>query len=86
MTEIILDVRDLEPCEPLEQSLTALGDLKPGEWLRILHRREPFPLYDILQKQSFCWETKSGKNSAFEIIIWRCNDTIARANIQQQTA
>ena len=85
MAEIRLDVSDLEPCEPLERSLSALAALKPGEWLRILHRREPFPLYDILQKQAFCWETKSGNNSAFEIIIWRCDDTIARTDIQRLT-
>ena len=74
MAEIQLDVSELEPCEPLELTLNAVSTLQTGDWIRVYHRREPFPLYTLLKEQGFCWETQSGQHHCFEILIWRCSD------------
>ena len=53
ITTIELDARDLEPPEPMQQALAALAVLKPGEQLRMLLHREPFPLYAMLRERGF---------------------------------
>jgi uncharacterized protein (DUF2249 family) len=65
-----LDVSSLEPPEPMQRILEALFDLGSDDRLRVLHRREPFPLYDILQRMGYRWETRP-VDSFFEILIWR---------------
>lgn len=64
-----LDVRHLAPPEPLERILEALAGLGPGERLWVLHRREPFPLYDLLKGLGWSWHT-TGQDGRFEILIW----------------
>jgi len=77
VSERTLDVTELEPCEPLEQTLAAVADLGPGEFLRVLHRREPLPLYPLLQELGCDWSCRSGRNSAIELLIWRRDDPVA---------
>jgi len=67
--DLVLDVSSLEPPEPLERVLDALADLPAGDRLRVLHRREPFPLYDLLRRMGYAWET-TGSDGRFEILIW----------------
>jgi len=75
--EHCLDVSDLEPCEPLERTLEAITQLKAGDYLRVLHRREPHLLYPLLKKGGFAWSTRSGETSRFEVLIWRQGDRSA---------
>jgi uncharacterized protein (DUF2249 family) len=83
MAAIHIDVRLLEPCEPLEQILAALSTLSNGDYLHVLHRLEPFPLYKILEKQGFKWTTRSiSPEIPVEIFIWRETDLIAFQAIQ----
>ena len=49
--ELWLDVSELEPCEPLERTLAALAGLGSGDYLRVLHRREPRLLFPLLERQ-----------------------------------
>ena len=65
-----LDVRDLEPPEPLQQALAALAALKPGEQLRMLHHREPFPLYAMLRERGFTHRTTQLAEDNYEVLIW----------------
>ena len=65
-----LDVRDLEPPEPLQQALAALAALKPGEQLRMLHHREPFPLYATLRERGFALRTTQLAEDNYEVLIW----------------
>lgn len=69
-----LDVSDLEPCEPLERTLEAITLLQKGDYLRVLHRREPHLLYPLLEKGGFAWSTRHGRTSHLEILIWRQGD------------
>lgn len=72
--EVILDVSELEPPEPLVQSLAAIEQLQRGEYLRLLHRRRPCLLYENLQQRGFSSETRAGQNVACEVFIWRNGD------------
>jgi hypothetical protein len=53
----------------MERVLDALADLAPGEPLHVLHRREPFPLYDLLRRMGYQWRTR-GEDGRFDILIW----------------
>jgi TusA-related sulfurtransferase len=64
-----LDVSALPVPEPLERVLDALADLPPGDRLRVLHRREPFPLYDLLARMGYRWEAQ-GEEGHYQILIW----------------
>ena len=74
--EIFLDVSDLEPCEPLQLSLAAALALETGQYVRIMHRREPFPLYELLAEKGFTWYTRPGKQTAFEVWVWIAEDRL----------
>ncbi len=75
--ERILDVSDLDPCEPMERTLAAVGDLGEGDYLRVIHRREPHLLYPVLENLGFDWHSRPGGLSEFEIFIWKRADRAA---------
>lgn len=81
-TEIILDVSDLEPPEPLTQTLEAAEDLAPGQYLRMLHRRDPCMLYGNLDDNGFKYIQREGTTTAVELFIWRENDAEAAAAVE----
>ncbi|MFZ1642535.1 MAG: DUF2249 domain-containing protein [Candidatus Contendobacter sp.] len=68
-SEIVVDGRGLEHPEPLERVLTALDTLQPGQRLRFLIHRQPYPLYDILSRHHYCYEVTEVANGDFEILI-----------------
>ncbi len=80
--EIILDVSDLEPPEPLTQTLEAAEDLAPGQYLRMLHRRDPCMLYGNLDDNGFKYIQREGTTTAVELFIWRENDAEAAAAVE----
>lgn len=69
--EIVLDVRGLEPPEPLVRVMDALETLPPGDRLRMVHDREPYPLYGMLQEDGYQYRTETFADGRFEIVIWR---------------
>jgi len=75
--ERVLDVSTLEPCEPLTRILKALEELNEGEYLHVLHRMEPQPLYRILEQRNFAWRLKRGKKTPIELFIWQRIDSKA---------
>ena len=80
--EVLLDVSDLEPPEPLVLTLEAAEQLQPGQYIRMLHRREPCMLYDNLDDTVFRHYQRKGTSSAVEVFIWRINDAEATAAVQ----
>ena len=70
-TEVVLDVRGLEPPEPLVKVMDALETLPPGDRLRMVHNREPYPLYGILQEDGYQYRTETFADGRVEIVIWR---------------
>ena len=83
--EIVLDVSELEPPEPLVQSLAAVEKLQSGDYLRLLHRRRPCLLYENLQQRGYSSVTRAGRNVACEVFIWRDGDDEA-ANLARAIA
>ena len=69
--DLVLDVRDLEPPEPLEKVLEALCSLGDEQRIRMVHWRKPHPLYPILEREGFAHETRVTETGDFEILIWR---------------
>ena len=69
--EQLLDVSMLEPCEPMEQTLAAIQQLQPGDHLRVLHRREPHPLFPMLERAGFAWHCRAVGETNYEIFIWQ---------------
>lgn len=72
--EIMLDVHDLQPPGPMEQALDALDKLAAGEYLKMVHRMQPFPLFNILTENNFRYRVKPGEKG-FDIYIWKMSDT-----------
>lgn len=66
-----LDVRGMEPPEPLTLVLDALELLAPGAVLCVLIEREPFPLYRILSNDGYQYCTSALADFEYEITIWR---------------
>ena len=78
---IDLDVSDLPPVEPMERILEALQGLGAGDWLRVKHRLQPYPLYNLLREAGFAWLASSKGPTEFEIRIWRQGDKAAEADM-----
>jgi uncharacterized protein (DUF2249 family) len=80
--EVVLDVSDLQPPEPLELTLETAEGLKPGQYLRMLHRRDPCMLYANLDNNHFKYFQRKGLTTAVEVFIWREDDTEAAEAVQ----
>jgi uncharacterized protein (DUF2249 family) len=76
-----LDVSYLEPPEPMEQILAKLAELNEGDFLSVTHRREPFPLFALIEKEGFNWRCTEERPAHFQIYIWRANDLLAQQSI-----
>lgn len=81
-TEVLLDVSELEPPEPLTLTLEAAEQLKPGQYLRMLHRREPCMLFGNLDDNHFKYFQRKGINTAVEVFIWIEEDNEAATAVQ----
>jgi uncharacterized protein (DUF2249 family) len=64
----VLDVSDLPAPEPLERTLDALCKLSQGDRLLLRHRRQPFPLYDMLRRMGYRWQV-TGEDGDWRILI-----------------
>jgi hypothetical protein len=69
--EICIDARWLEPPEPMEKVTQALALLRPGQHIRLLLHREPFPLYPILDQSGHTHDTTPQPDGSFVILIRR---------------
>ena len=66
-----LDVRGLEPPEPMVRVLLALDALAPGATLEVLHDRRPMFLYPQLDDRGFRHETHEVGPGLIRIVIRR---------------
>ena len=67
--EILVDARGLEPPEPMEKVMQVLALLRPGQSIRMLLHREPFPLYAILAERGYRHETRMDADGSYVILI-----------------
>jgi uncharacterized protein (DUF2249 family) len=68
---IRLDVRGLEPPEPMVRILAQLETLGPGQALEVLHDRRPVFLYPQLDDRGFLHETDEPAAGLVRIVIRR---------------
>lgn len=57
------------------RTLAEVAGLREGEYLRMIHRREPLLLYENLDKQGFRYAIRGGEGEACQVLIWRRDDT-----------
>lgn len=76
-----LNVSDLEPPEPMERILQAIEELNDGDYLYVMHRREPHMIYPMLENMGIAWVTRPGGPEGYKIFIWRKDDAIANSKI-----
>jgi hypothetical protein len=77
VTESVLDVRGLVPCEPMERILAALDRLGTGERLRAVLDREPLPLYPLIGQRGFEHRIARLDGVRCELLIWHRGDHAA---------
>lgn len=68
---LTLDVRDLQPPQPMVLVLERLDTLQPGETLEVLHDRRPLFLYPQLDARGFVHETDEPAQGLVRIRIRR---------------
>ena len=68
-TEILVDARWLDPPEPMERVLDAIGRRAPGQRVRLLLHREPMPLYGMLRQMGLVHRTRPIEDGCYEILI-----------------
>lgn len=71
INEILIDGRDMEPPEPLARVLAALDAAHPGQTVRLLLPREPFPLYPLLAERGWRHDTVPQPDGSYMIRIRR---------------
>jgi uncharacterized protein (DUF2249 family) len=65
-----LDVRTVDG-EPFGEITAALSDLPPGETLELINSFEPVPLYDVLDRRGFSYETTQVDADEWRVLIER---------------
>lgn len=68
-SEILVDARGLEPPEPMERVMQTLALLRPGQSIRLLLHREPFPLYSLLAERGYRHATRMEADGSYVILI-----------------
>lgn len=69
--DVNLDVRGMSPPEPLEHALEAIFTLEAGQRLRMLIDREPYPLYQMIERDGYLHESEFTESQHYLITIWR---------------
>jgi uncharacterized protein (DUF2249 family) len=67
----VIDVRGLEPPEPMVRILEELKRLQPGQRLEVLHERRPMFLYPQLDDRGFSHVTDEPEPGVIRIVIQR---------------
>ena len=68
---VVLDVRGLEPPEPLMRTLAALESLPPGKVLLQVNARVPQLLFPMLAERGFACEVDESRADVVLVRIWR---------------
>ena len=77
LKELLINVSEDEPPKPFEAVTELIDQMQAGEYIRMLHRKKPLPLIQMLQDNGFECKIRQGQSTAWEILIWKKQDTIA---------
>lgn len=69
LSPIEIDVSSLEPPEPMTEILSALSQLNACQYLKIIHRRQPYPLYEKLVENGYHFVVDEISSERFHIYI-----------------
>ena len=64
-----LDVRAMEPPEPLERTLQILAGFMPGDTLTLIIDCRPVPLFRLLERDGYEYRVEPGIESVYRITI-----------------
>jgi hypothetical protein len=70
LVETTLDARDMAPPEPFDKATAILRQLQQGQYLRMLHRRVPYPLFEFCRAMSLDYSVNEDATVACEVIIY----------------
>lgn len=70
-TPLVVDVRGLEPPQPMIRILKLLDGLASGQRLVVIHERRPMLLHPQLEERGFSHETEELGPDKYRITIWR---------------
>jgi len=70
LVETTLDARDMAPPEPFDRATAILRQLQPGQYLRMLHRRVPYPLFEFCRAMSLDYSVNEDATVTCEVIIY----------------
>jgi uncharacterized protein (DUF2249 family) len=65
----VIDVRGLEPPQPMVLVLEQLERLQPGDRLEVVHHRRPMLLYPLLDERGYAHETDEREPGVVRIVI-----------------
>ena len=77
MKIIDLDVSDLEPPEPYSLAVQCLATLPDDVVLNMMHRQEPFPLYQTADEMGFLHQTIYPADGVIHIYFWHKSNRAA---------
>lgn len=77
LREIPLDAREMAPPEPFEKATAILRQLEPGQYLRMLHRRAPYPLFEFCLEMGLTYTVLESTVAPYEIILYLPEDAQA---------
>jgi len=83
--EITLDVSELQPPLPMEMALDAIDKLDHGQYIKMIHRMQPHPLYTILFENGYKYKVNIN-DDLFEIYIWKAIDKAAEQQVNDLLA
>ena len=72
--EFTLDAREMAPPEPFDKATALLRGLQQGQYLRMLHRRVPYPLFDFCRALSLDYSVMESAAGDFVIIVYHNDD------------
>ncbi len=82
--ELFINVSEYDAPEPFEKVLQLVSEMKDGEYIRVLHRKKPLPLVQMLQENGFDYCILPGQQTQWEIIIWNIKDSSTADYCSQQ--
>jgi hypothetical protein len=77
--ELLIDVSKEEAPKPFDIILERIEQLKKNQYLRMLHRKKPLPLIQMLEENGFVCKLISGQQTKWEIIIWNKDDSFTHS-------
>ncbi len=72
---ITLDVSEMAPPEPYRQAVEALIEMPHGSLLKMVHRKEPYPLYQTAAEMGFYHKTTYLDDGVVQILFWHKDDS-----------